>query len=83
MSKIYFFGIAEGQDFDEVPADGGLTASEFQATLPAGANVTDYFKEGSDAWVTEVAESANTVGADVTKFATWSWAAVAGELAAF
>lgn len=83
MSKIYFFGIAEGQDFDEVPTGGGLTASEFQATLPAGAAVTDYFKEGADAWVTEVAEGANTVGADVTKFNTWSWAAVAGELSAF
>lgn len=81
MSKVYFFGVAEGQDFDLKPA--GLTGSELQATLPAGAAVTDYFKGGTDAWVTEVAEGANTVGADVTKFNTWSWAAVAGELTAF
>ncbi len=78
ITGIYFFGVAEGQDFDLNPAM--LTCSNLQATLPAGAAVTDYFKGGSDAYVTIVAEGANTVGADISKFQTWSWAAVSGAL---
>jgi len=83
MSNIYFFDIKAGQDFDDmpVPASGGLlTASGFQVTLPEGTVITDFFKEGTDAFVTAVAVGANTVGADVSVFQTWSWAAVAGEL---
>jgi len=78
ITGIYFFGVVEGQDFDLNPAV--LTCSNLQATLPAGAVVTDYFKGGSDAFVTIVAEGANTVGADATKFQTWSWASVSGAL---
>jgi hypothetical protein len=78
---IYFFGVKEGQDFDLNPA--GLTASDLQATLPAGAEVSAYFKGGTDAFVTQVAEGANTVGADISKFQTWSWAAVSGALDGF
>lgn len=81
MMGIYFFGIAEGQDFDLVPV--GLTASNLQATIPDGTALTDYFIEGSDAFVTTVAEGSNTVGADVSKFETWSWAAVSGALDEF
>lgn len=81
MTRIYFFGVKEGQDFDLNPT--ALIASELQATLPAGAIVTDYFKAGSDAYVTLVSEGANTIGADVTKFNTWSWAAVSGALSGF
>jgi hypothetical protein len=81
LTGIYFFGVSEGQDFDLNPAN--LVASELQATLPAGAVVTDYFKGGSDAFVTIVAEGANTVGADVSKFETWSWASVSGALVNF
>ncbi|NTV83471.1 MAG: hypothetical protein HGA23_04105, partial [Bacteroidales bacterium] len=66
------------QDFDLNPSV--LTCSNLQATLPDGAVVTDYFKGGSDAFVTIVASGANTVGADVTKFETWSWASVSGAL---
>ncbi len=78
LTGIYFFGVSEGQDFDLNPTN--LVASGLQATLPDGAVVTDYFKSGSDAFVTIVAEGANTVGADVTKFQTWSWASVSGAL---
>lgn len=78
MTAIYFFDIKEGQDFDEVPTGGGLTASNLQATIPVGFSLTDFFKEGSDAFVTVVASGANTVGADVSKFQGWSWSAVAG-----
>ncbi|MDT8394520.1 MAG: hypothetical protein RQ761_11800 [Bacteroidales bacterium] len=78
MTGIYFFGIAEGQDFDLNPA--GLTASNLQATIPDTFSVSDFFKEGTDAFVTTVAAGNNTVGADVSKFQSWSWAAVLGAL---
>lgn len=78
MSAIYFFGLAEGQDFDLNPE--GLTVANLEATIPDGFSVTDFFKEGTDAYVTEVAEGSNTIGADMSKFQNWSWAAVSGEL---
>ncbi len=78
MTGIYFFGLKEGQDFDLNPA--GLTASNLQASIPDTLAVTDFFKDGSDAFVTTVATGANTVGADVSKFQGWSWAAVSGAL---
>ncbi len=78
MMNIYFFGLKEGQDFDLVPT--GLGASNLEATIPDGFSVTDFFIEGSDAFVTEVAEGQNTVGADFSKFQNWSWASVSGAL---
>lgn len=78
MMNIYFFGLADGQDFDLVPT--GLTASTLEATIPDGMAVTDFFKEGSDAFVTEVTEGNNTVGADASMFMTWSWAGVSGAI---
>jgi len=78
MTRIYFFGMTAGQDFDLNPS--GLTASNMQVTLPDGALLADFFKAGSDAFVTTVVAGSNTVGADLTKFQTWSWAAVSGAL---
>ena len=80
MKNIYFFGVKYGQDFDDNPVE--LTASSFEATLPLGDSlvVADFFKAGSDAFVSTVEEGANTVGADVSKFSGWSWAAVSGAL---
>ncbi len=83
MTAIYFFGIKAGQDFDDNPTGGGLTASNLQATIPDGSALTDFFKEGTDVYVTAVPAGSNTVGADVSKFAGWSWAAVSGMLADF
>ncbi|MDA3821406.1 MAG: hypothetical protein PF450_02170 [Bacteroidales bacterium] len=82
MNNIYFFGATYGQDFDDKPAD--LTLSNIEFTLPTDTLlVTDFFLKGTDAAVTLVAAGANTVGADLTKFQDWSWAAVAGALADF
>jgi hypothetical protein len=81
MTEIYFFGISAGQDFDLNPAQ--LVASSLQATIPDGTLVTDYFKAGSDAYVTVVAAGANTVGANIAPLEGWSWASVSGALADF
>jgi len=81
MDAIYFFGLNEGQDFDEIPTDYVCTYTDLQATIPDGFVLTDFFKGGSDAFVTAV--TTPTVGADKTVFNNWSWAAEAGELANF
>jgi len=81
MDAIYFFGLNEGQDFDEIPTDYVCTYTDLQATIPDGFVLTDFFKGGSDAFVTAV--TTPTVGVDKTVFNNWSWAAEAGELANF
>ncbi|MCA1755933.1 MAG: hypothetical protein LC649_00530 [Bacteroidales bacterium] len=83
MDGVYFFGLMAGQDFDELPTVYSCTFSNLEVTLPAGTVVTDFFKGGSDQFVTVVAEGANTVGADLTKFQGWSWAQVSGALNGF
>ena len=84
FSNQYFFGVQDGQDFDQLPtADGFLDASNFQVTLPAGGILTDFFKDGSDAFTTEVAEGANTTGANASVLTGWSWAGLSGNLAGF
>ncbi|MEX2372074.1 MAG: hypothetical protein WD578_13810 [Bacteroidales bacterium] len=77
MKNIYFFGLKYGQTFDDNPAE--LTASMIEATLPSDTlSLSDFFLKGTDAYVKEVAT--NSVGADVSKFKDWSWAAVSGAL---
>ncbi len=87
MMDIYFTALSEdgGQDVEGYAGyftnTNGFASSGFEVTLPAGIVLTDVFKDGSDAITTSVAAGAATVGADLTKFADWSWAAVAGKLA--
>ncbi len=83
MNNIYFFGIKAGQDFDELPTIYTCSFANLQVTLPESTSITDFFKKGSDEFVTAVAAGQNTVGADVTKFKSWSWADVAKALADF
>lgn len=78
ITSVYFRDVKAGQDFDLNPAQ--LTASNLQATLPAGSVITDFFKSGSDSYVTLVNDGANTVGADITKLTGWSWAGTSGAL---
>lgn len=81
MNNIYFFGIKAGQDFDQLPTDFTCTFADFQVALPTSTLVTDFFKGGSDSFVTAVTTS--TVGVDKSEFIGWSWAEVAGELSVF
>jgi len=79
MNNIYFTDLTYGQTVDDNPAD--LTTSALEVTLPSDTStVAAFFTKGTDANVTEVAEGANTVGADLTQFAGWSWSEVAGAL---
>jgi hypothetical protein len=79
MNNIYFTSMTYGQDFDDNPAD--LTVSALEATLPSDTlTMADFFVTGVDAVVTEVADGANTVGADLSALTSWSWAGVSGAL---
>ena len=83
MDNIYFFGLTSGQDFDQIPTDYTCVFTDFEVTLPATTAITDFFKDGSDAFVTAVNSGANTIGADKTQFAGWSWADADGQLSDF
>lgn len=80
MSNIFFMGLTIGQDFDDNPPT--LTLANIEATLPSDTlALGDFFKKGTDEFVSKV--TTNSVGADVSKFQEWSWAAVSGALANF
>jgi len=92
FNNIYFFGFpdpaTDGRgDFslssgtDATFAAGDLTFSNLQVTLPTGVALTAVFKAGTDVHATDVAAGANTVGANVSAFASWTWAGVSGNLA--
>lgn len=84
MNNVYFFGIAAvGPTFDLIPTTYTCVFGSLQATLPASTVLTDFFVGGSDAFATAVAAGANTVGANKSAFAGWSWADVDGQLADF
>lgn len=95
FENIYFFNFPDpavdgrgdlsisGDKTIDTFANGHLTFSNLQVTLPAGVALSDVFKGGTAAHASEVALGQNTVGADVSKFANWTWASVAGELADF
>jgi len=80
MEGIYFFGLKADQDFDELPTEFECTFTDLEATLPAGTNLADFFKGGSDAFTTAVAAGSNTVGANPDVFLGWTWTAVSGSL---
>lgn len=91
FNNIYFFGFpdpaTDGRgDFslssgsDATFAAGDLTFSNLQVTLPTGVALTAVFKAGTAVHATDVAAGANTVGANVSAFASWTWASVSGNL---
>ena len=92
FNNIYFFGFpdpaTDGRgDFslssgsDVTFAAGDLTFSNLQTTLPTGVALTAVFKAGTDVHATDVAAGANTVGANVSAFTSWTWAGVSSNLA--
>lgn len=70
ISKVYFYELQIGQDFDLYPS--GLILSEIQSTIPSGTNVTDFFIKNTHQQVTIVNEKMNTVGCDISQFG-WTW----------
>lgn len=64
-------------------AGGTLAFNNLQCTPAAGVALTSIFLNGTDAHATSVAAGANSVGADASKFANWSWAAVSGQITGF
>jgi len=92
FNNIYFFGFPDpatdgrgdlslSTGSDVTFAAGDLTFSNLQVTLPTGVAMTAVFKGGTDVHATDVAAGANTVGANVSVFTSWTWAGVSGNLA--
>ena len=87
VSNTYFFGIDPGYNsagtespIETYGGDGTGDNTGWEYTLPASVNVDNIFTDGTPAGViSEVAENANTVGADASVF-TWTWARHSGAL---
>ena len=60
-----------------------LVFKNLEATLKSGVTLPIAFRNGTDAFATEVALKANTVGANKAAFIGWTWADKAGLLADF
>lgn len=91
IENVYYFNFpnpADGRgdlELDDVDTQANFTAgdlsfSNLEITLATGVAKADVFKNGTDVHATSVAAGANTVGADLTPFAGWSWAEVSGGL---
>lgn len=96
FENIYFFGFSDPATTDGRGdfsisgdkslanlANGDLAFNNLEITLAEGVDLATVFRNGTDASATAVAAGANTVGADKTPFAGWTWADVAGQLADF
>lgn len=96
FENIYFFGFGDpdlssgrgdlslsGTASIDNFADGVLVFNNLEMTLASGVALSTVFKSGTDAHATAVDAGANTVGADASVFAGWSWAAVSGALSDF
>ena len=94
FEKIYFFGFGDpaasagrgdfslsGDKTLATFADGHLIFSNLEITPTPGVALTTIFKNGTHVHATSV--TTRTVGADKTKFAGWTWASVANQLADF
>ncbi|AEV33139.1 hypothetical protein [Owenweeksia hongkongensis] len=86
LENVYFYGLASGYaataDFSPFESFGGDMSgatSNIQVTINGGT-LADLFEGSVPTEVTEVAEGANTVGANSGEFAGWTWAAASGEL---
>ena len=97
IQNLYFFNFPDpttsggegdfalsGQTGDKATyANGFLTFSKLEATLATGVNVDKAFLNTTDKYVSLVTLKENTVGADKSVFASWTWADAAGQLADF
>lgn len=70
-----------GDDSQTNFANGDLIFQNLEVTLPDDvSDITEVFKNGTDAAVSEVSRLNNTVGADLSVFNNWTWTAQAGAL---
>jgi hypothetical protein len=81
MSNIFFTDLSAGQDVEEYDLYSANTnnyvSSNFEAVIPSGSVVSDFFKGGSDAIATGV--TTGTVGANTTTLKGWTWTSEAGK----
>lgn len=91
FENIYFYNFADpsttegrgdfslnGDNSQANFGNGHLMFKNLQATLAPGLALSTVFKHGTDINATAVDYGANTVGADASVFATWSWTYLSG-----
>ncbi len=96
FQNIYFFGFPDPADTDgrgdlSISGDnslasfseGTLVFANLEVTLAEGTTLAQVFRNGTDEFATAVAAGENTVGADASVFAGWTWAEAAGGLTDF
>jgi len=64
-------------------ANGFLNFNNLEITPSEGVALTAIFRNGTDSHATVVPLGENTVGADISKFQAWTWAAASGNLSGF
>ncbi len=70
-----------GDDSQTNFANGDLIFQNLEVTLADDvSDITEVFKNGTDAAVSEVSKLNNTVGADLSVFNNWTWTAQSGAL---
>lgn len=92
IQNIYFFGFPDpavggkgdfalsGADTQANFASGALSFSNLQITEASGVALSSIFLNGTSVHATSVAQGANTVGATLSAFSSWSWASTSGAL---
>lgn len=85
MDSVFWFGLELGcydlgARFTELPTvtEEEPVFSNFQATIPDGDAITDYFLSGADEPVTDVDLGSQTVGANICEFTSWTAAEIVG-----
>ena len=95
ISNIYFFNFSDpanggrgdfalsGQGTLDNFASGALTIQNIEVTLAGTSTLEQVFLNGTHTTATSVSTGANTVGANKSSFAGWSWTSAAGQLNSF
>ena len=95
FSNIYFFNFPDptnggrgdlalsGQPTIDNFTNSILVFQNLQATLPSNVTLSQAFLNGTSANATSVSTGANSVGANKSPYAGWSWASAAGQLSSF
>jgi hypothetical protein len=76
MDDIYFYNIKTPQIVEAAPALYTCLFSDFEVTLPASTTIADFFIGNAAVVTTSVTTPTTGIGADLTKFAGWSLAAI-------
>lgn len=86
ITNLYIFGVdadyAAGAGIESFGGDGMCTTDTWEYTVPMGYDATTLFADVPSAAISSVTANMNTVGADASEFASWTWGSAGGTLQA-